>query len=192
MTKPQASSMILYLTIVCLLVGVTGARKGPKSVQKWFRKLPHVKEKQTQLHFYFHDQVGGKNPTVVAVAHANSTFGSPTMFGLVMVVDNQLTVGPDPRSKIVGRAQGIMNYASMEEMGMLVTINFVFTGGKYNGSTLSVVGYNPIQHKYREMTVVGGSGVFRLARGVATAETAAFDAKSGNAVVEYHVMVLHY
>lgn len=173
-------------------MGVSGAQKGPKSVQKWFKKLPHAKEKQTQLHFYFHDLVGGKNPTVVAVAQANSTFRSPTLFGLVVVVDDPLTVGPDPSSKIVGRAQGIMNYASMEEMGLLMTINFVFTGGKYNGSTLSVVGYNPIQHKYREMAVVGGSGVFRLARGVATAETAAFDAKSGNAVVEYNIIVLHY
>ncbi|XP_073158197.1 dirigent protein 22-like [Henckelia pumila] len=192
MAKPLAASILLFSAVICLLMCVSSAQKGHRSVQKWFKNLPHAKLKVTELHFYFHDVVGGKNPTVVSVARANSTSDSPTMFGLVMIVDDPLTAGPDPKSKIVGRAKGVMNYASMEEMGMLMTINFVFTGGKYNGSSLSVVGYNPIQRRYREMSVVGGSGVFRLARGVATAETAAFDAESGNAVVEYNVLVLHY
>lgn len=44
----------------------------------------------------------------------------------------------------------------------------------------------------REMPVVGGSGLFRFARGYAQAKTHSIDFKTGNAVVEYDVFVLHY
>ncbi|KAI3446233.1 hypothetical protein Pfo_002898 [Paulownia fortunei] len=192
MRNPHMILMLSYSVAISLLVCGSVAQKEPKTVEKWFKKLPNAKEKVTKLHFYFHDVVSGKNPTAIPVARANSTFKSPTYFGLVLMIDNPLTIGPGPKSKIVGRAQGITGYTSSQELCLLMTLNFVFTGGKYNGSTLSVVGYNPINQDYREMPVVGGSGVFRLARGVATAETAKFNARLGNAVVEYNVMVLHY
>ncbi|KAK4437653.1 Dirigent protein 23 [Sesamum alatum] len=184
--------MLSYSVTISLVIGGSEAQKGPRAVENWFSKLPNAKEKVTKLQFYFHDIVSGKKPTSVPVARANSTFASPTYFGLVSVIDNPLTTGPGPKSKIVGRAQGITGYSSFNELSLLMTLNLVFTSGEYNGSTLSVVGYNPINHEYREMPIVGGSGVFRLARGVATARTAKFHRRSGNAVVEYNVMVLHY
>ncbi|CAI9100971.1 OLC1v1038169C1 [Oldenlandia corymbosa var. corymbosa] len=51
---------------------------------------------------------------------------------------------------------------------------------------------NSVFDKVREMPVVGGSGVFRLARGYAQAKTVVFDLKSGDAIVEYNVYVFHY
>ncbi|TXG49794.1 hypothetical protein EZV62_025669 [Acer yangbiense] len=45
---------------------------------------------------------------------------------------------------------------------------------------------------YAEMPIVGGSGVFRFARGYAQAKTYSWNPKTGNAVVEYNVYVLHY
>ncbi|KAL8543231.1 hypothetical protein ACS0TY_003949 [Phlomoides rotata] len=191
----RKSLLILTLfssILVSLLCVDCAAQKSPNAVEKWFKKLPYAKQRVTKLHFYFHDVVSGNNPTAIPVARGNSTFKSPTLFGLVSIIDNPLTTGPGPKSKIMGRAQGITGYTSSEEMCLLMTMNFVFTGGKYNGSALTVVGNNPIGNDYREMPVVGGSGVFRLAQGVATAETAKFDPRSGNAVVEYNVMVLHY
>ena len=44
----------------------------------------------------------------------------------------------------------------------------------------------------REMPIVGGSGFFRFARGYAQARTHVYNAKTGDAVVEYNVYVLHY
>ncbi|KAK4401416.1 Dirigent protein 19 [Sesamum angolense] len=174
------------LLIISLLVTPiqSEAQKGPIAVENWFSKLPNAKEKLTKLHFYFHDIVSGKKPT--------KTFASPTYFGLVSVIDNPLTAGTAPKSQIVGRAQGITAYTSFTDFSLLMTLNLVFTSGEYNGSTLSVVGYNPFTQEYREMPIVGGSGLFRLARGVATAQTAKFNRRTGNAVVEYNVMVLHY
>ncbi|KAH1084374.1 hypothetical protein J1N35_024135 [Gossypium stocksii] len=55
--------------------------------------------------------------------------------------------------------------------------------GKYNGSNLSVLGRNPVFSAVREMPVIGGSGVFRFARGYAEARTHTFDLKTGKASV---------
>ncbi|KAL2254863.1 dirigent protein 21-like [Sesamum indicum] len=183
--------LILYSSVHAMAHG-NSVDEGPEAVQEWFKNLPNAKEKVTQLHFYFHDIVSGKNPSAITVAESNSSLDSPTMFGVIRMMDDALTVGPEPDSKIIGRAQGIYGSASMEEIGLLMTLNLVFTHGKYNGSTLSVLGHNPILHKYREMPIVGGSGVFRLARGIATANTVWFNATSQDAVVEYSVIVLHY
>ena len=108
------------------------------------------------------------------------------------MIDDPLTVGPEPGSKQVGRAQGIYASASLSEAGLLMVLNYAFTEGKYNGSTISILGRNPVFSAVREMPVVGGSGLFRFARGYAQARTHFFDLKTGDAVVEYNVYVFHY
>ncbi|XP_058075628.1 dirigent protein 21-like [Magnolia sinica] len=150
------------------------------------------KEKMTHLRFYFHDIVSGPNPTAVLVAAASSTNKSRTGFGGVSIIDDPLTEGPDPKSKLLGRAQGLYASASQEEVGLLMALNFVFVDGKYNQSIVSILGRNSGVSKVREMPVVGGSGIFRFARGYAKARTHTFNVTSGNAVVEYSVYVMHY
>ena len=166
--------------------------QSPKAVEKWFKRLPQAKEKLTKLHFYFHDTVTDKNPTAIRVAQANITSKSPTRFGETLVVDDPLTLGPEPSSKIIGHAQGIYSSVSKEERSLIMILNLVFNDGKFNGSTLSLLGSNPIFHEYREMPILGGTGALRLARGIATAKTYASNTTTRNAVVEYHVLVLHY
>ncbi|XP_057849437.2 dirigent protein 23-like [Cryptomeria japonica] len=151
-----------------------------------------LKEKISHLQFYFHDKVEGKNVTAVLVASAPTTNTSSTFFGGVVVIDDLLTEGPEPTSKLVGRAQGLYAAAGQEELRLLMAVTYVFQGGKFNGSTLSVVGNNAVFNKVREMPIVGGSGKFRLARGYALAQTHFFDLKSGNAIVHYNVTVYHY
>lgn len=184
--------MAFLVLAITILPSSNGLDQSPKGVEKWFKKLAHAKVKMTKLHFYFHDTVTAKNPSAIQIAQANITFQSPTLFGLVRMMDNPLTVKPDPNSKIIGRAQGIYGSASFEDVGLLMTLNLVFTKGKYNGSMLSILGHNQIFHEYREMPIVGGSGVFRLANGIATAKTYQADNTTQNAIVEYHVVVLHY
>ncbi|MCD7450050.1 hypothetical protein HAX54_003106 [Datura stramonium] len=169
-----------------------GAVLGPKAVEQWFQKLPYAKQKVTKFHFYFHDIFSGKNPTAVPIARSSMTAKSPTLFGSVVMIDDPLTIGPEPNSTIVGRAQGIYGSDDQKELGLVVAFNFVFTTGKYNGSTLSVLGQNRALRKYREMPIIGGSGIFRLARGIATAKTYWISATGGDAIVEYNVIVLHY
>nr|KJB46354.1 hypothetical protein B456_007G362500 [Gossypium raimondii] len=138
-------------------------------------------EKLSHLHFYFHDVVTGKNVTAVRVAKAPTTTKS-SPFGAVAVMDDPWTISP----------RWIYALASQTEASLLMAFNFAFVEGKYNGSNLSVLGRNPVFSAVREMPVIGGSGVFRFARGYAEARTHTFDLKTGNAVVEYNVYVFHY
>ncbi|XVF07416.1 hypothetical protein REPUB_Repub06bG0136900 [Reevesia pubescens] len=162
-------------------------RKGKVEESSFERAL---REKLSHLHFYFHDIVSGKNVTAVRVAEAPSTNHSSSFFGATVMMDDPLTIKPDVNSKIVGRAQGIYAFASQSEICLLMVLNFAFTEGKYNGSTLSVLGRNKVLSSVREMPIVGGSGVFRFARGYAQART--YSNTGVQSIVEYNVYVFHY
>ncbi|GMI79678.1 hypothetical protein HRI_001637100 [Hibiscus trionum] len=189
--KLSASAAFL-LTVLSLTSSF--ATVEPKPFSRYISPLSmglNKPEKLSHLHFYFHDIVAGKNATAVRVAKAPTTSDS-SPFGAVVAIDDPLTVSPDIGSKLVGRAQGIYALTSQTEASLLMAYNFAFMEGKYNGSTLTVMGRNPVFSAVREMPLVGGSGVFRFARGYVEARTHTFDLKTGNAVVEYNVYVLHY
>ncbi|KAI3743313.1 hypothetical protein L1987_61020 [Smallanthus sonchifolius] len=117
---------------------------------------------------------------------------SKTGFGATVVIDDPLTVGPEPTSKIVGRAQGIVASADLNEFGYLFVLNFVFSDGKYNGSSLSILGRNQVNLPAREMPIVGGTGLFRFASGYALVKTRFLNASNGDATSECNAYVLHY
>ena len=164
----------------------------PKEVDEWIQKLHHGEEKVSRLHFYFHDTLSGKNPSAVEVAEASMTKKSPTSFGLLNIFDDPLTEGPESTSKLVGRAQGLYGSAGQQELGLLLAMNLFFTTGKFNGSCLTILGRNAVFHSIREMPIIGGTGAFRLARGFAQAKTHFLNLTSGDAIVEYHVVAMHY
>ncbi|XP_004296168.1 PREDICTED: dirigent protein 19-like [Fragaria vesca subsp. vesca] len=161
-----------------------------KSVNPKFLGLK--KEKLTHIRLYWHDVVDGSNPSAVTIVQPPSN-SSKTRFGLIRMFDNALTQGPDPSSKLLGRAQGFYGFASQEDITLLLSQNFAFVHGKYNGSTITLMGINSIFNKVRELSVIGGSGLFRFARGYALVTTQSFNAsKSEDAIVEYNIYVLHY
>lgn len=150
-----------------------------------------INETETKLHFYFHDIVTGSNPTAIRIAQASTTNSSSSFFGALVMIDDPLTETPDPKSKLIGRAQGMYAMASQEEAGLMMVMNFHFVQGEYNGSTLAVLGRNAVMSGIREMPIIGGSKMFRFARGYAQAKTYQLDMSTGNAIVEYNVRVLH-
>ncbi|GLT71349.1 hypothetical protein SLA2020_433770 [Shorea laevis] len=148
------------------------------------------KEKLSHFRLYWHDIVTGRNPSSVAVtAPANNSL---TGFGMIRMMDNPLTMGPEMSSKMVGKAQGFYSSSSQEGIGLLMAMNFAFTEGKYNGSTITILGRNSVFSEMREMPVVGGSGLFRFGRGYVQARTHWFDPSTGDAIVRYDCYVLHY
>jgi hypothetical protein len=149
-------------------------------------------EKLSHFKFYWHDIGSGKNQSSVLIVPPPLKLNSTTSFGFVNMIDNPLTLGPKLSSKLVGKAQGFYASACIDELDLLVAMNLAFIEGKYNGSSITILGRNPVFHKVREMPVVGGSGIFRFARGYAQATTYSFDIKSRVAVVEYNVYVFHY
>ncbi|PWA93813.1 plant disease resistance response protein [Artemisia annua] len=66
-------------------------------------------------------------------------------------------------------------------------LNYEFSEGEFNGSSISVLGRNLWMDDVREMPIVGGSGRFRYASGYALAHTVWLDLNTGDAVVEYNV-----
>ncbi|KAL5561153.1 hypothetical protein UlMin_030900 [Ulmus minor] len=155
------------------------------------KRFPAKKEQVTNLQFYFHDIVSGKNPTAVRVAQAPQTVKSPTLFGALLVADDPLTETPDPKSKLVGRAQGLYGSVGQQELSLIMAMNYGFIDGIYKGSSISILGTNAAMNPVREMPVVGGTGIFRFARGYAIAQTFWFDAATGDAIVGYNVTVIH-
>lgn len=154
-----------------------------------------MKEQVTNLHFFFHDILGGKNPSAVLVAKAkNTTIGdkSPTPFSTVFAVDDPLTVGPELTSEVIGNCQGLYASTGQDNLSLVVYFDFGFTKGEFNGSAISVFSRNPVLETERELAVVGGRGKFRMARGFAQLKTFSVNQTNGDAIVEYNVTVFHY
>ncbi|XP_020196130.1 dirigent protein 21-like [Aegilops tauschii subsp. strangulata] len=148
----------------------------------------------TKFKVYFHDVLAGKSPTAIRIAQAASTNSSSTFFGAVVAIDDPLTTGPavtgSAKSKDeVGRAQGSYTFADQATFGLLMNMNFVFTAGDYKGSSLTIYGRNEVLSAVREMSIIGGTGKFRMARGYVEASTVDSGAKSGETVVEYTIHV---
>ncbi|KAL2490612.1 Dirigent protein 2 [Abeliophyllum distichum] len=91
------------------------------------RTTARSREKVTKLHFYFQDVLGGEYPTVVKVAEASSTSNSTTNFGRISMLDDLLTVGPEPDSQKLGRAQGTIGFSDLSETSLQMVINLVFS-----------------------------------------------------------------
>ncbi|KAL7237400.1 hypothetical protein ACSBR2_003648 [Camellia fascicularis] len=80
--------------------------------------------------------ISGKSPSAIRVAQSDITDKSPTFFVMLNAMDDPLTAGPNPNSKIMGRAQGFYIAAGLDELGLLMALTLVFTDEDYKNSTL--------------------------------------------------------
>ncbi|CAI9765456.1 unnamed protein product [Fraxinus pennsylvanica] len=179
----------MFCTLVIEMAILWGYANAQEQVG--FQNLCLGNEKTTRLQVFVQDELGGENPTVWDVARSNITSTSPTSFGQVRVLDDLLTDGPDRNSKRVGRAQGLITSADLQVSALAMNLNFVFTSGQYNGSTLCILGRNPLENQYRELAIVGGTGVFRMARGYAITSTYSYDDETSYGVLEYNIYVAY-
>ncbi|CAL1398053.1 unnamed protein product [Linum trigynum] len=181
--------LILAILIISMAATTPPAQAQPPT--NWAKRLNPGggPESITNLRFYFHDIPSGQNPSAVQIVKpATAGTSNNSFFGMVMMTDDALTVAADAGSKLVGRAQGMYTFASQSDLTVLMAMSFGFTDGPYNGSSLVVVGRNPILETDRELPVLGGTGRFRMARGYALVKTVSADA-NGNVVVYYNVTV---
>ncbi|KAF8660345.1 hypothetical protein HU200_057925 [Digitaria exilis] len=118
----------------------------------------------THLHFYFHGiNAGQPNASVVNVA---SLHKNGSTFGDVNVFDCTLREGPSPASRLIGRAQGFVVHAALDESGGFTAVDLVFSDyGEYSGSTLATMGRFNVMAGPSERSIVGGTGKLRFARG---------------------------
>lgn len=182
------------VAILVLFYAITMARGtfGEKSeVDKWLRTFNKAHEKVTHIHFYVHVFSTGPNKADVTVAQGPDSNKLP-FFGQVIIMDYYLTEEPEFTSNKIGRAQGIASFNDREEVAFFLLVDFMFTSGEFNGSSIKMFGRNPIFHPLRELPIIGGTGVFRLARGFVMTTTHQFNFTSNNGVYEYDAFVFHY
>ncbi|KAL2460043.1 Dirigent protein 11 [Abeliophyllum distichum] len=183
--------ILMILSLIIAMASVEAKSEMSKQEKTWFRNLCRGKEKVIKLHFYVQDELSGPNKTVWEVSRSNITSISPTSFGQVRVLDNLMTAGPEKNSTELGRAQGLITFADLKQSALAMNINFVFSTGKYNGSTLCILGRNPILEMDRELPIVGGTGVFRMARGYSISNTYSYDPIQDYGVLEYTFYVAY-
>lgn len=148
--------------------------------------------KETKMTVYFQDYSGGPNATVVEITGLSDGLLSFTKFGAIFCTDDPITEGLEESSARVARAQGIYVTSALDGSNTHVLISIVFVNDEYKGSTLEVQGSSAQFERVREVAVVGGTGVFRLARGYATFETLSYDHATHYAVIQCNITVLHY
>ncbi|GFZ16427.1 Disease resistance response protein [Actinidia chinensis var. chinensis] len=135
-----------------------------------------------EMVFYFHDILyNGKNfdnatsAIVGAPAWGNRThMAGFNNFGDMVVFDDPITLDNNLHSPPVGRAQGFYFYDMKNTFSAWLGFSFVFNCTELKG-TLNFAGADPILVKTRDVSVIGGTGDFFMARGIATISTDAFE-----------------
>ena len=174
----------LLLTIATLLTATATAGDTP-----WFQTFCQGNIATTKLHFYVHDIRAGPNATLFTVANSSITNTSPTGFGRVNVFDDKVTVAPELGSEEVARGQGTTTSMDLNVQAFSMNLNFFLTSGPYKGSTVTINGRNQFADATRELSVVGGAGAFRNARGYAITSSYSFEEVNNYSVLEYTVYV---
>ncbi|XP_008786574.1 dirigent protein 2 [Phoenix dactylifera] len=149
----------------------------------------------THIHFYVHDTLSGPNPTTVRVVEGPMKLLETNLnFGDIFVFDDPLTEGPNPTSKLLGRAYGSYIFASQSTTKpmLLLTVNIVLMDGQYDGSTFSIVASDASFVQVVEMPIVGGTGRFRMARGYAHSKTYWYNTTTYDGIYEVDAYLLHF
>jgi len=95
-------------------------------------------------------------------------------FGDMVVFDDPITLDNNFHSPPVGRAQGFYFYDMKNTFSAWFGFTFVLNSTDYKG-TITFAGADLAFIKYRDISVVGGTGDFLMARGIATISTDAYE-----------------
>ncbi|XP_021754283.1 disease resistance response protein 206-like [Chenopodium quinoa] len=172
----KSSILSLLFFFLFSLANLSNALKYPHKITQRPRKPCK------SMVYYFHDVLyngkNAKNATsaiVGAPAWANTTIAAgQSHFGDVVVFDDPITLTNDFYSTPVGRAQGFYLYDRKDVFTSWLGFSFVFNSTEHKGS-LNFAGADPLMNKTRDISVIGGTGDFFMARGVATLMTDAFE-----------------
>ena len=87
-------------------------------------------------------------------------------FGTITVIDDILTSQPELGSQIVRKAQGVYMASSVDGTRQMMAFTALFEGGEY-GDSLNFYGLYKIGSTMSQISVMGGTGKFKNARGFA-------------------------
>jgi len=174
----MASSKVVLVT---LLLGLAGsAAAGRRRLVSSAEDEPCMK-----MTLYWHDILydGGNTANATSAAATNATalstsnWKNGTFFGILVVFDDPMTTekalpvaGQEPDA----RGQGFYFYNKKDGYNGWFGFSIVFNSAAYKG-TLNLVGADLMEEETRDLTVVGGTGDFFMARGVTTIRLDAYE-----------------
>ncbi|KAK8936527.1 hypothetical protein KSP39_PZI011847 [Platanthera zijinensis] len=179
----KLSLLLAHLLTLSVVVASVGNGGNPDGFS--------VNRGPAKLQFYWHDRHLGENATAVTVAQSPTTNISKTLFGIVKVFDDPLTILPNETSDLIGRAQGMYFSADQNVVALQMVMTLVFHEPKYLGSTLIVMGRNPPADLVRVLAIVGGTGIFHSVSGYARISTVLDDPSTGYFIVEYNCTITY-
>ncbi|XP_062074480.1 dirigent protein 5-like [Humulus lupulus] len=121
---------------------------------------------------YYHDTLFNGTDAVNATSAmvANKTSLGDFNFGMLVVFDDPMTTDNHLLSPPVARAQGFYFYDKKNEYNAWFAYTLVFNSSEHKG-TLNIMGADLMPEKTRDLSVVGGTGDFFMARGIVTLQT---------------------
>ncbi|KAL3498939.1 hypothetical protein ACH5RR_041671 [Cinchona calisaya] len=171
----MAAKTFISAFFLCLILSSTSI------LSHSYKYYPQIKPCK-QLVFYFHDILykGNNRNNATAVIVGAPEWGNKTAvaepfnFGDLVVFDDPITLDNNLHSPPVGRAQGIYVYDQQNTYSAWLSFSFVFNSTEHKGS-LNFAGADPLLNKTRDISVIGGTGDFFMARGIATLMTDAYE-----------------
>eukprot|EP00250_Pteridium_aquilinum_P001237 c11445_g1_i1 orf=574-1131(-) len=125
-----------------------------------------------QLDFYMYIAVQNNsnlnNPikTYTAVQSAQPPSPQNNSFGIIHTFDNLIFTAPDLNSTQLGRVQGWYGDVGQNVLTLFLVQTFTWSDGVYNG-TFSLLGVDVANDPVKYDPIVGGTGDFAYARGIA-------------------------
>ncbi|KAH7286253.1 hypothetical protein KP509_33G066200 [Ceratopteris richardii] len=162
----------------CLIAAATAfflltshALQGVAAQQQYFRPFSPWASPSPSLEFYMYIAVQnntyvGSAATYTAVQSAQPAQAQPFAFGTIHTFDNPLYAEASATSARVGRVQGWYGNTGQDILTLFLVQTFSLTGSR-NG-TLSLVGVDIATDEVKYGAIVGGTGDFTFARGLAT------------------------
>ncbi|TVU37661.1 hypothetical protein EJB05_10987, partial [Eragrostis curvula] len=181
MKQPSSKLSLTVAASIILLLGLlAGIAHGGGGKRRLISR--HADEPCKRMTFYYHDILynGENNANATSAAAtqptalSRSTSINDTYFGELIVFDDVITAEQALASEPVARAQGFYFYNKKTATNAWFAFSLVFNSTAYKG-TLEIMGADIIVDKTRDFSVVGGTGDFFMARGVATVRTDSYE-----------------
>jgi hypothetical protein len=133
------------------------------------------KEPCKHIVLYYHDTLfnGTDAANATSAAATNATKLGDFKFGMLVVFDDPMTKDNHLLSCPVARAQGFYFYDMKSTYTAWFAYTLIFNSTEHKG-TLNIMGADLMMMETRDFSVVGGTGDFFMARGIATIHTDTF------------------
>ncbi|GJW61430.1 plant disease resistance response protein [Tanacetum coccineum] len=124
---------------------------------------------------YYHDILfnGTNVANATSAAAVNHTQLGNFKHGMLVIFDDPITKDTHLLSPPIARAQGFYFYDMKTTYNAWFSYTLIFNSTEHKG-TINIMGADMMMEETRDLSVVGGTGDFFMARGIATIRTDTF------------------